>query len=77
MKHLYVVPYISGTIYHMIFIYVAHVKKVNISKHFFKFFKNFDFRDHWVGGGVKRQEMSQNDKKFCRSHSVSQEPYII
>ena len=28
-----------------------------------------------VGG--KRAKMAQNDKKFCLSHSVSQEPYII
>ena len=47
----------------------------------FIFFFNFDFQDHQgvgVGGGViKGQKMTQNDKKFCLSHSISQEPYII
>ena len=28
------------------------------------------------GGTVKRTKMAQNDKNFCLSHSVSQEPYI-
>ena len=28
-------------------------------------------------GGLKGQKMAQNDKKFCLSHSVSQELYII
>ena len=27
--------------------------------------------------GLKGQKMAQNDKTFCLSHSVSQEPYII
>ena len=27
--------------------------------------------------GVKSQKMAQNEKKFCLSHSISQEPYII
>ena len=31
-----------------------------------------------LGGGIKRQKITtQNDKKFCLSRSVSQEPYII
>ena len=28
-------------------------------------------------GVVKGQEMAYNDKKFCQSHSLSHEPYII
>ena len=41
------------------------------------------FRNHQIGraGGegavLKGQKMTQNDKKFCLPHSVSQEPYII
>ena len=38
---------------------------------FFIFFQNFDF---WV---VKAQKMALNDRQFCQSHSVSQEPYIV
>ena len=30
-----------------------------------------------VVSGVKTQKMAQNDKKFCMSHFISQEPYII
>ena len=31
-----------------------------------------------LGGGIKRQKITtRNDKKFCLSSSVSQEPYII
>ena len=30
-----------------------------------------------VWGVVKEQKIAQNDKKFCLSHFVSQEPYII
>ena len=27
--------------------------------------------------GVKGQKMAQNDKKFCLSHSIAQEPHMI
>ena len=41
---------------------------------FFSFFLNFDFPGcKWVKG----QTIAQNDKKFCLSRSISQEPYII
>ena len=31
-----------------------------------------------LGGGIKRQKITtRNDKKFCLSSSVAQEPYII
>ena len=36
---------------------------------FFKFFQNFS--------GVKGQQITQNDKKFCLSCFMSQKPYII
>ena len=42
---------------------------------FFSFFQNFDFFKLLVG--VKGQKMVQNDKKFCPSCFISQEPYII
>ena len=41
---------------------------------FFHFFKILIFQ---AVKGVKGQKMLQNDKKFCLSHSISQEPYII
>ena len=34
------------------------------------------FRYHW-GGMIKGQKMAQNDRKFCLSYSLSQEPHII
>ena len=37
---------------------------------------NFDNQDHQVGV-VKGQKMAQNDKEFCLSHSVFQEPNIM
>ena len=54
-------PYIiwSSFMVHM------NVLKDNISKHFFHFFQNFDFRDHYGGRGeVKGQKMAQSDKTF-------------
>ena len=41
---------------------------------FFRFFKILILK---VFRGVKGQKMVQNDKKFCASHVISQEPYII
>ena len=41
------------------------------------FFSGFQILIFWVLRGVKEQKMVQNNKKFCPSHSVSQEPYII
>ena len=41
---------------------------------FFQFFKILIF---WVVRGVKGQKTIQNDKKFCVSSFISQEPYII
>ena len=42
-----------------------------------KFFSVFKFLIFWVVRGVKGQKMVQNDKTFCLSCSISQEPYII
>ena len=63
---LSVTSYISGTIYHMIFIYGTHVCiKGWYLWAFFIFSK-----------GIKGQKMAQNDKKIFLPHSVSQKPYI-
>ena len=58
----------------MVVIYGAHELIDNISRYFFQFFKILIFR---VDRGVKGQKMAQNDKKFCLSHLIFQEPYII
>ena len=60
---------ISETIPHMSVVFGAH-----ISSNFFHFFKILIF---WVVRVVKGKKMAQNDKKFCLSHSISQEPYIL
>ena len=41
------------------------------------FFFKFKISIFWVVRGLKGQKMTQSDKKFYLSHSVSQEPYII
>ena len=41
------------------------------------FFYFSKFRFFKLLGGVKRQKTVQNDKKFCLSRCISQEPYII
>ena len=45
-----------------------------ISRSFFQFFKILLFR---VFSGVKWQKTVQNDKNFCVSSFISQEPYVI
>ena len=40
-------------------------------------FFNFKILAFWVVRGLKGQKMAQNDKKFCLSHSICQELYII
>ena len=52
---------------------MVHKCKMMVSGCFFCFFKIMIFR---VVNGVKGQKMAQN-KKFCLSHSISQEPFII
>ena len=51
----------------------VHICKMIISSGVFFNFKILIFR---VVRGLKGQKMAQNDKKFCLSHSVSQELYI-
>ena len=71
---LSVALHVSETIHDMIVIYGTLVETNNISRCFFHFFKILILQ---IVSGLKGQEMAQNDKKFCLSHSVSQEPYII
>ena len=40
-------------------------------------FFNFKILIFWVVSGLKRQKMTQNNKKFCLLRLVFQEPYII
>ena len=49
-------------------------KMIILDIFYFIFFKILVFWVHW---GVKGQKTVQNDKKFCLSCSISQEPYII
>ena len=58
----------------MIMIFGTLVQNDHISRGFFHFLKILIFR---VLRGVKGQETVQNDKKFCLSCFISQEPYII
>ena len=53
---------------------VQKIQKIylNISRCFF--FKTLIFR---IVGEIKGQKMAQNDKRFCLSHSLSPEAYII
>ena len=75
-----VVFHISGrSIHHVIVVFGAHVSNDDISRCFFHFLKILIFlvvRGEG-GGGVKWQKMAQNVKKFCLSHFVSQELYLI
>ena len=74
-KNLSLLIHISGTIHHMIAIFGKNMYSDNISAGAcFIFFKNLFFL---IVRGVKEQKMTQKNKNFCRSHSVSQEPYIM
>ena len=83
MTKMSVTPYISGTMYHMIFIYGTHVCiKGQYLQAFFSFF--FFFTKFWLSrslregkGVLKGQKITQNNKKICLSHCVYQELYII
>ena len=52
---------------------MVYLCKMMISWNFFQFFKISIF---WVVSGVKGQKTFQNDKEFCSSCFISQEPYI-
>ena len=65
--------HISGTIHHEIIIFGACAKWWYLQD-FFSFFQNFDFLGVLVG-----QKMTKwpKMKRFCLSHFISQEPYIL
>ena len=71
---LYVTLSVSPSVAHHILGTVRVCKNDDISRRFFQFFKILIF---WAARGVKVQKIAQNDKKYCTSRSVSQEPYII
>ena len=76
-KILSVVFHISGTIHDMIVIYGTQVLINNISRifffiFFFKILKKIPFFSFF-----KREKNDPKWQKFCLSHFVSQEPYII
>ena len=71
---LSVALHIAEIIHHIVVIYGAFVWNDDITKRFFHLFKVLIF---WVVRWIKGQKMVQNEKKFCLSRSISQEPYII
>ena len=67
------VPYLRNSIAYDHYFWYTCVKWWYLQT-FFSVFQNFDF---WVHRGLKGQKAFQNDKNFCLSCSISQEPYII
>ena len=68
---------ISGAIHHMTVNYGTHVLDDNmiLSPSVFFIFSKFWFSG-FLGGGVKGQKMTQNEKKSLLCF-ISEEPYII
>ena len=69
-----------GTIYHMLL--MVHLCKMMIFQGLFPFFKK-KFKNLWdvkeresMIEGVKGKKFVQNEKKFCLSRPIPQEPYI-
>ena len=73
-KNMSVTLHISGSIHHRIVIFDTHMQNDGISRCFFNFFKILIFQ---VFRGLKDKKWPLNDKKFCQSHSKSQETYLI
>ena len=73
-KYLSVTLSISGTIHHWIVIYGTQVSNDNVPGCFFQFFNILIFQ---VVRELKWEKTVQNDKKFCPSCFIYQEPYII
>ena len=59
---------------YIIVIYGTLVGNDDFSRRFFHFFKILIL---WVVRGEEGQKMAQNEKNFCLSGSISQEPYIF
>ena len=74
-KYLSVALHVSGTIDHMIAIFVDLCKMTISPGVFFNYF--FKILIVWVTRRVKGQNIFQNEKSVCLSYSISQEPYII
>ena len=72
-KKFCLVLHISGTMHYMIVIYGTCVK-LQYLQIFSSMFQKFDFPGCQ---GVKSQKLAKNDKKFCASCLISQEPYMI
>ena len=71
---------ISQELYIIWFSFTVHMCKMIISLGFsfsFFFFSFFKILIFQVVRGVKGQKLVQNNKKFCLSHSISQESYIM
>ena len=69
-KKFCLLHFISWESYMIWLSFMVHLCEIMIFTSIFFFFQNFDFL------GCKGQKMVQNEKKFCLSHSISQEPYI-
>ena len=69
------VPYLRNSIPLWLW-FLVHFCQMMISPGvcFFSLFQNVGFR---VVRKIKGWKTTQNDKKFCLSHYISQEPYII
>ena len=57
--------------------FLEHMCKMMTSQMLFLCFKSFDYRSCQGRGWGQRTENTQNYKKLCLSHFVSQEPYLI
>ena len=68
--------YFRNDISYDLYLWCTCMYKRIISPGIFIIFLNFDNQDHQVGV-LKGQKMAQNDKEFCLSHSVFQEPNIM
>ena len=66
-------PYLRNSIAHDHDFWFTRVKWWYLQDFFFQFFKMLIFH---VVRGVKGQKTVQNDKIFCLSYFISQEPYI-
>ena len=66
---------ISQEPYIIWFSFMVHMCKMIISSGILFIFSKFWF--FWVVRGVKSQKTVQNDSKFCLSHFICQEPYIM
>ena len=74
-KKFYLLHSISEKPYIMWLSFMVNICKMIISSSVFFIFSKFWFSG-FIGYPPKGQKTVHNDKKFCLSHSISQEPYI-